>query len=592
MISLFSPEIQEFYEHTMIPLAIYYVENGRFFAHIVSAGVCKMYDQTKEQMLERLNGSDPLVNIIEKEEMIEAIRDFSEKGETYNVVFHEYIGNNRILKTFHGVGHHEYTEDGRRYSIVLYDEISDSSRRALFKDEEKEMEERERLLFEIDDAIARSYTSVLYVDTCDQTVHVVRLNRLGKTLEAEGLEDPHIRHVIDIYVRSLVYKDDAKEVLKFGDFDYVMKRLQDSNPLFHTYRTIRDGKLVYYRLKIIPFDNGSKIVYGFEHFDEQIRDRIARESERETQMTLLAGLSCEFESIWLVDASIHHAKLIRSNIKSEKSETMNCISEGNYETILDNYVERYVVPEDRERVYQLSSIENLIRNTKEDEIFHINYYRVNPEKQKNYMQFAIARVTDDMGVVRFVCGFRNIDSIVEEEKNRNLLYSMAHFDDMTGTKNRRSFDDYMDSKKSEKLEDDFVFFSFDLNQLKEANDSNGHEAGDELIIAAAKCMKDVLGNYGSVYRTGGDEFAVTANIQADELEGIVDKLKDRFDNWRGILFPRLSISMGYVCAAHVPNMSFDEIRREADRRMYENKSEFYQRAGNDRRRNKKNDDGE
>jgi diguanylate cyclase (GGDEF)-like protein len=202
------------------------------------------------------------------------------------------------------------------------------------------------------------------------------------------------------------------------------------------------------------------------------------------------------------------------------------------------------------------------------------------------MQFAIARVTDDMGVVRFVCGFRNIDSIVEEEKNRNLLYSMAHFDDMTATKNRRSFDDYMDSKKSEKLEDDFVFFSFDLNQLKEANDSNGHEAGDELIIAAAKCMKDVFGSYGSVYRTGGDEFAVTANIQADELEGIVEKLKDRFDNWRGILFPRLSISMGYVCAAKAPGMSLDDIRREAEKRMYENKSEFYRRTGNDRRKNK------
>ncbi|MBO4266559.1 MAG: GGDEF domain-containing protein [Lachnospiraceae bacterium] len=585
MQDFFSPAIHVFYEHTQIPLAIYYVEDGRFKAYIVSEGACRMYESTPDEMLKRLNGPDPLVNIVEKEEMIKAIKAFSDKDAAYNVVFHEYIGKDRKLKTLHGVGIHEYTRDGRRYSVIRYDEISDSSRRLLFKDEEKEIEDRQRLLFEIDDAIARSYTSVLYVDTDDETVHIVRLNRLGKTLEEEGLEDPHIRHVMDIYVRSLVYKDDAEGVLRFGDFDYVLKRLRDSNPLFHTYRTIRDGRIVYYRLKIIPFDNGSKIIYGFEHFDDQVREKIARENEREIQMTLLAGLSCEYESIWLVDAPIHHAKLIRSNIESEeKSEIMNRVREGNYEAILEDYIERYVIPEDRERVYQLTRIENLIRNTKENEIFHINYYRIDSEKQKNYMQFAVARVTDDMGVVRFVCGFRNIDSVIEEEKNRNMLYSMAHFDDMTGACNRRSFDEFMDEYKNDLPQNDLVVFSFDLNQLKEANDSCGHEAGDELIIGAAKCMRDVLGPYGSVYRTGGDEFAIIANIEENELNDVIEKLKERFDNWRGILFPTLSISMGYVSAADVSDISIDEMRREAEKRMYAHKSEFYQRKGNDRRR--------
>lgn len=587
MQDLFTPAIHVFYEHTQIPLAIYYVENGGFQAYIVSEGVCRMYESTPDEMLKRLNSPDPLCNIVEKEEMENAIKAFSDEDVPYNVVFHEYIGKDRKLKTIHGVGTHEYTRDGRRYSVIRYDEISDSSRQSLFKDEEKMIEDRQRLLFEIDDAIARSYTSVIYVDTADETVNIVRLNRLGKTLEAEGLEDPHIRHVMDIYVRSLVYKDDAEGVLKFGDFDYVLKCLRETNPLFHTYRTIREGKIVYYRLKIIPFDNGSKIIYGFEYFDDQVREKIARENEREMQMTLLAGLSCEYESVWLVDAPVHHAKLIRSNMGTdERSEIMNKVREGSYEAIIEDYIERYVVHEDRERVYQLTRIENLIRNTKENEIYHINYYRIDPDKQKNYMQLAVARVTDEMGVVRFVCGFRNIDAVIEEEKNRNLLYSMAHFDDMTGTCNRRSFDEFMDEYKYDLPGDDLVVFSFDLNQLKEANDSHGHEAGDEIIIGAAKCMRDVLGPYGSVYRTGGDEFSVIANIDEKELGNVIDKLKERFDNWRGILFPSLSISMGYISASEDSGIRIDDMRREAEKRMYANKSEFYQHEGNDRRKNR------
>ena len=55
----------------------------------------------------------------------------------------------------------------------------------------------------------------------------------------------------------------------------------------------------------------------------------------------------------------------------------------------------------------------------EDEIYHINYNRTDSEGVKNYMQLSVARVTDNKGVVKFVCGFRNIDSMMEEEKHRN-----------------------------------------------------------------------------------------------------------------------------------------------------------------------------
>lgn len=585
---LFSPELHVFYEHTKIPLAVYYVEDGRFYAYLVSEGACEMYEFTREEMLMRLNGPDPLVNIVEKEEMVQAIKAFSDKGESYNVVFHEYIGRDRKLKTIHGIGNHEYTRDGRRYSVIRYDEISDRSRQMLFREEEEEIQRQQNLLNEIDDAIARSFTSVIYVDKETGLTNVVRLNRLGKVVREKFGETANIRDVIDGYVNALVYKEDAKAVLKYGDLEYVLKCLEDTNPLFHTYRTIRDGRIVYYRLKIIPFDNGKKIIYGFEHYDAQVREEIARKSEQDTQMTLLAGLSCEYESIWLVDAAIHHARLIRSNIKRSASDTeMNAVKEGSYETIIGNYIDTFVVEEDRERVYQFSAIDHLMRATKEDEIYHINYCRLNPEGERNYLQLSIARVTDDMGVVRFVCGFRNIDAIIEEEKHKNLLYSMAHMDNMTNVSNRRTFDEYMDSKEAATMGEDFVFFSFDLNDLKEANDSCGHEAGDELIVGAAVCMKKVLGEFGSIFRTGGDEFAALVNIPADKKDETIKRLMDEFDSWHGKLYPSLSISMGYVCATEDRRMTIDDMRREADKRMYAQKSDHYMQEGYDRRRSRK-----
>ena len=582
---LFTSDIHAFLEHTKIPLAVYYVEDGRFRTYLVSEGSCDMYEFSREEMMERLNGDDPFVNIVEKDEMYAAVREFSEENVPYNVIFHEYIGKDRKLKTIHGIGGHEYTKDGRRYSIIRYDEISDSSRRALFHEEEEKIAEQRRIFNEIDDAIARSFTSVFYVDTKDQSVTAVRLNKIGRTVR-EGLgETADLKEVMEHYVNTLVFKDDIESVRRFGDFNYVMERLKETNPAFHTYRTIREGLIVNYRLKIVPFDNGSKIVFGFEDYDDQIREEVAKRTEREMQMTLLAGLSCEYESIWLVDASLHHGRLIRSNIKNvDRSRTMNAISSGNYETIIGTYIDRYVVAEDRKRVYDLSSIDNLMRNTKEDEIYHINYNRTAPEGDKNYIQLSIARVTDNKGVVRFVCGFRNIDLMMEEEKHKTMLYSMAYIDNMTRVNNRRTFDEFMDSAEATEIKNDSMIFSFDLNDLKTANDSRGHEAGDELIIGAAQCMKRVLGPYGTIYRTGGDEFVAFCNIPDDVRRDVINQLVESFDNWHGNLYPKLSVSMGYVCASEDPTMQIKDMMREADKRMYARKSEYYMKEGNDRRR--------
>lgn len=582
--TLFTEEIYSLYENSMIPMGICYVEDGRFRVHIVSDGVCRMYQSTRKEMFDRLNGSDPFVNIVEREEMYEAVRAFSEENKPYDVVFHEYVGPNRKLITVHCTGIHEYTPDGRRYSILLYDEVSDKVRRNLFKDEEKEMAERERLRVEIDDAIARSYTSVIYIDTSDLSAHAVRLNRFGREVREKIGPDPTLRSVMDTYVTSLVAREDAAGVLRLGDYDYVISRLKQTNPLFHTYRTIRDGRLVYYRLKIIPLDDGKKLVYGFEHFDYQMRDKLEREAERETQMTLLAGLTCEYEAVWLVDASIHYGKLIRNNMGDTRSSVvMNMIKEGNYDIMLENYIEHYVVPADRERMYCETSIDSLMRNARDDELYHINYVRVNEEGETNYMQLVYSRVTDDMGVTRFVCGFRNIDEIMVEEKKKNLLYSMAHIDSMTNLSNRRTFDEYMDSHADRQPEEDIMFFSFDLNELKSVNDTYGHEAGDELIIGAAYCMKDVFDHSGTIYRTGGDEFVAIISCESGARDELIKGLRDAFAGWKGKSGLDLSISTGYVSADEKPGMKLEDMRREAEKRMYAQKREYYRKEGRDRR---------
>ena len=72
----------------------------------------------------------------------------------------------------------------------------------------------------------------------------------------------------------------------------------------------------------------------------------------------------------------------------------------------------------------------------------------------------------------------------------------------------------------------------DLNGLKHVNDSCGHAAGDELICAAADCMKNSFSEYGKVYRIGRDEFVViTKNI--GRFEEVLKNFERSVEEWHG-----------------------------------------------------------
>ncbi len=157
-----------------------------------------------------------------------------------------------------------------------------------------------------------------------------------------------------------------------------------------------------------------------------------------------------------------------------------------------------------------------------------------------------------------------------------LQTEYAYYDQMTGLKNRRSF-----SEKSEAFEksapDYCCVIMADINGLKKTNDTLGHEAGDELIIAAADCLRAGFGKSDLIYRIGGDEFCIMLtdpDINADECIAFTKK---NAAEHKGNYVNEISIAFGY--AATTEFTDFETLLKEADMRMYENKRIHYEKVG-------------
>ena len=131
-------------------------------------------------------------------------------------------------------------------------------------------------------------------------------------------------------------------------------------------------------------------------------------------------------------------------------------------------------------------------------------------------------------------------------------------------------------------------FGFRTERALADNDSwklaNGLCGKIWLICGAAACMKQCFGNYGELFRVGGDEFTALIFADEDRLTMIRMDFAEELEKWSAENDLDLSVSCGYVRVSEVPGLSFAEIAKLADDRMYENKDEYYQKKKAARRR--------
>ncbi len=182
----------------------------------------------------------------------------------------------------------------------------------------------------------------------------------------------------------------------------------------------------------------------------------------------------------------------------------------------------------------------------------------------------------DSSIEKVIYAIRNID---EEKKNVEKWKKKSNTDELTGLFNRHAYEEDISAIEKSGIKDDFVYISIDVNGLKVVNDSQGHEAGDELIGGVSECIRQCLGSYGKLYRIGGDEFVALIYADDSRLEDINKNVEEVTEKWRGTHNDCLTFSYGYVRYKENKDMSIHQIAILADRRMYEDKRNYYRKMG-------------
>jgi diguanylate cyclase (GGDEF)-like protein len=155
------------------------------------------------------------------------------------------------------------------------------------------------------------------------------------------------------------------------------------------------------------------------------------------------------------------------------------------------------------------------------------------------------------------------------------LRSVAMTDELTGLYNRRGFMQigtrFLDVAARDQRPAHLVYF--DLDNLKQVNDTAGHASGDILIRQTGNLLRDLFPNYG-VYevlgRLGGDEFAALTT-SADYAMRSAVVLRTRRPQALRPGLPPLSLSVGVAHFDPRRPVGIDELLEIAEQAMYEHK---------------------
>jgi diguanylate cyclase (GGDEF)-like protein/PAS domain S-box-containing protein len=191
-----------------------------------------------------------------------------------------------------------------------------------------------------------------------------------------------------------------------------------------------------------------------------------------------------------------------------------------------------------------------------------------------WFEVNVRSTLDEDGAIAGCAG--TLRDITQQREAEQKMRHLAHYDPVTGLPNRILALDRLDQllKTSHRKQEQVAVLFLDLDHFKKANDTLGHEAGDQLLREAARRLLSDVREQDTVARFGGDEFLILVGglPEATAAQPVAEKLLQSFrDPFR--IHDRefmLTASLG-IAVAPDDGANAQVLLRNADIAMYQSK---------------------
>ncbi|MCB5310109.1 sensor domain-containing diguanylate cyclase [Yersinia massiliensis] len=166
-----------------------------------------------------------------------------------------------------------------------------------------------------------------------------------------------------------------------------------------------------------------------------------------------------------------------------------------------------------------------------------------------------------------------IHDITEQKRLEQALEHAALRDPLTDLGNRRQFFPLVEQAhaQSQRYGHHFSLILLDVDHFKSINDQLGHHKGDEVLILLARTLESIIRESDSVFRWGGEEFAIL--LPLTNLEGalqVAESIRETIQMICQPNLPQLTVSLGV--AQHQIGEDTDSLFKRMDEALYRAKA--------------------
>ena len=298
--------------------------------------------------------------------------------------------------------------------------------------EEKEvMEVQDNLLH----ALSLSYENIYAVNMDTVEAVCYRMGQIMNDRYGKKFISSNYENSIRLYVENDVFEEDRYLFDDIISIPGVQMILADKKVYSFNYRVLRNDMIQYFQCQIVkPSSERNEFAIAFKNIDaekkqELIQNRIIEEAyvalekinERLLEeMEITAALSRDYQDIMLVDFAEDRVTIIKKNgsMLEEDSRVLPC----SYKCIWNSYILKCVLDRDRAKLQEAVSFDVVQRALESNDEYTCSYRVVYDDAVIHYFQAVFMRIYScSKAESQIILGLRNIDAIVEEEREQTKL---------------------------------------------------------------------------------------------------------------------------------------------------------------------------
>ena len=284
------------------------------------------------------------------------------------------------------------------------------------------------------EVLVSAYENVYVLNTDTGKAVCYRMGPTIKERYGETFMNGDYEENIALYRRNEVLEKDWNEFNQLMRVSAVKKLMADKITYSFTYRVFRNQKIRYYQCQLVRSSRvKNELVIAFRDVDDEKRQELSQKnklkeallaveqanSALQEEMAISEALTQEYHSLFKIDAVTGIMSLYRTDgLGMEIKLIKKLMKLGDYDGgILEQYIDNYIVPEDRERVRKVIKLEVLQREVPEKGLFKVGFRRT-LNGVISFYEVNVVKVRDKNGAVMFILGMRDVDEEVTSRRRQ------------------------------------------------------------------------------------------------------------------------------------------------------------------------------